>query len=428
METAVQTSTHHHDHTPLPERERLAPEHRWIEGPLMAGTIVFGLLTLLALYINPAKGAFSYLFGFTFWYTLAVGSFFWMILHFAVDADWSVIIRRHFENVTTVFWVLAVLFIPLLPIFLGKHLWAWTNLFPEINNPDALFHGHPIGTDTLMQSSAKNIYLSWWFTYIRLAFYFSFFILAGAWFRKLSTDQDADGNPIFTVKMRWWAPLSIVGFGVAMTFSAIDWLMALDFHWYSTMWGVYIFAGSAQSSMALAIVMACVLKSMGYLRHLSGEHSHLMGKLLFAFTVFWAYIAFSQYMLIWYANIPEETVFFKLRNQGWWNAACVFLVAGHFVLPFFVLLFQYSKKSFVSLLPVACWILFMQGFDLYWIIQPNLDAMKLPNVDSSWYWGTPVSFLFVGCAVAWTYWRNLAKAGLFPARDPRIINCMKVTN
>jgi len=257
----------------------------------------------------------------------------------------------------------------------------------------------------------------------RCVFYFAFFTIAAYGFRARSVRQDLHGNPVYTVLMQWWAPLSIMGFGVCLTFSGLDWLMTLNYHWYSTMWGVYIFAGSAQSSMALAIVAVWVLKIHGYLNVLTAEHAHMMGKLLFAFTVFGAYIAFSQYMLIWYANLPEETVFFEIRNRGTWESVSLFLVYGQFVFPFIFLLTQYMKKSYFRLALISFWVLFMHGIDLYWVVLPNYHKM-----DIAWSWMDLTCFLAVAGIGLWAFLRAILAVGLFPARDPRILNCLHITN
>ncbi len=134
-------------------------------------------------------------------------------------------------------------------------------------------------------------------------------------------------------------------FAFALTFSAFDWLMGLDYKWGSTMWGVYIFAGSAGSSMSLLVLLVTWLRSKGYLKGVTIEHYHIMGKLMLAFCIFWAYIGFSQYMLIWYANIPEETEYFIRRNIASWHALSTLLVVGRFFLPLPLLLLQWTKKT-----------------------------------------------------------------------------------
>jgi len=403
-------STHKHH---LPERERVEDGSplTGLSMPLLIVGVVALVISIIGGCIGeygPKQFAFSYLYSYAYFWTIACGAFFWIILHHATDSDWSVIVRRVFENMTMIFPVMVVLFIPLLPFLWGQKCWKWLNL--SYTEHDPLY-------------AEKWPWFEPMFYGSRWVFFFAFFTIAAYWFRSRSIRQDAHGNPVYTVLMQWWAPLSLVGFGVSLTFSAIDWLMTLNYHWYSTMWGVYLFAGSAQSSMALAIIACWILKSNGYLKVLTQEHAHIMGKLLFAFTVFWAYISFSQYMLIWYANLPEETIFFEMRNTGTWEWVSLFLVYGQFVFPFIFLLTQYMKRSYFLLSLISFWILFMHGIDMYWIVLPNLHMEGV-----SWSWMDLTCFIAVGCLSLWAFLRATLSTGLFPARDPRILNCLHLTN
>ena len=173
--------------------------------------------------------------------------------------------------------------------------------------------------------------------------------------------------------MRKLGVAGIPAVALGITFSGVDWLMGLDHHWFSTMWGVYLFAGAAGSSMSLLVIIVTLLKRLGYLKVVNLEHYHTMGKYMLAFTIFWAYIGYSQYMLIWYANIPEETIYFRLRNTGTWWYFSTFLVVGRFFLPLPVLLMQATKKAPQYLVLVAGWILCMQLVDIYVVVMPVLN-------------------------------------------------------
>jgi hypothetical protein len=364
-------------------------------------------LTAVGGYFEPKQFAFSWLFAFFFYYTITLGCLFWTLVHHAVDADWSVVVRRQLENVAALGPWLLLLFLPLLLV--APILYHWMN--PEIVAHD------PVYPD-------KVGYLNHTFFYFRIAVYFGFLIFAGWIYRSYSCRQDVTGSPVYTYRMRCMAYGFIPLFAVTVSFSAIDWLMGLDYHWYSTMWGVYIFAGTAQSSMATIILIAMTLQGLGYYHGaLTREHFHIMGKLLFAFTVFWAYIAFSQYMLIWYANIPEETTFFLERNVGSWWWASVFLVAGHFVLPFILLLTQGGKKNLGRLRISAVWVLFMHAFDHHWIVTPKAhpDGFAV-------HWLSVTSWVGIGALLAFFYLRKLGAAPLFPVRDPRLKDCVELTN
>ena len=202
----------------------------------------------------------------------------------------------------------------------------------------------PRGVDPLLD--AKRAYLNWEFFLFRAIFFFVALTIVAYLLRRFSVRQDRDGNPQFTIWMRKAAFVGLPLFALCLTFGAFDWLMSLNWHWFSTMWGPYIFAGTAGSSMSLLILVTAALQRAGYLKGVvTVEHYHIMGKWLLAFTVFWAYIGFSQYMLYWYANIPEETQYFLVRNTESWNVLSWFLVIFRFFVPFALLLPRYDEKE-----------------------------------------------------------------------------------
>jgi len=251
--------------------------------------------------------------------------------------------------------------------------------------------------------------------------------------RGWSMRQDRDGNPKWFLLMRRWSCGFLPIFAVAWTFLVFDWLMALDYTWFSTMWGVYLFAGAALNSMGLLVIVLTLLRRAGYLKNVvTMEHYHLMGKLMLAFTIFWAYIAFSQFFLIWYANITEETKFYLTRNTDFWNAYSItFLVIGHFFIPFAVLLIQKLKKIPAILAGVAVWNLAMHVLDIYWIIIPergvsltNGTEMTMPG---AWLFDV-LAFVSVAGVFGFFLLRQLGGASLFPCRDPRLDESLNVVN
>ena len=275
----------------------------------------------------------------------------------------------------------------------------------------------------------------WW---IRQIFYFV--VLAGIAFllRGWSLKQDRDGDPKWFRWMRRWSCGLLLFFATAWTFLVFDWLMGLDYSWFSTMWGVYLFAGAALNSMGFLVILLTLLRRAGYLKNVvTMEHYHLMGKLMHAFVIFWAYIAFSQFFLIWYANITEETKFFLTRNTGFWNTYTIaFLVIGHFFVPFVALLLRAVKKIPHILSGIAAWNLLMHAFDLYWIIIPERGpsltahlgkdgiAMVIPG---AWVFDL-LAFVSVGGLFGFFLLRQLASASLFPCRDPRLDESLNVVN
>ena len=219
----------------------------------------------------------------------------------------------------------------------------------------------------------KAPYLNKPFFIARAFLYFAVWIgLAWFYFRR-STAQDESGATEYTVQMQKWAPLAMSLFGLTLTFAAFDWLMSLEPSWYSTIFGVYIFAGSAVAIHAFLSLSAMALRrGNGPLaKAVSVEHFHDLGKLLFGFNCFWAYIGVSQYLLIWYAGIPEEATYYHRRwVDGGWKALSILLVVGHFILPFFFLMSRIVKRRLPLYAFGVSWLLLMHILDIYWFVMP----------------------------------------------------------
>ena len=373
---------------------------------LAAGAVVGLVLCLIGAIVSPLQFSYSWLFGFIYFFTLCCGCLFWTIVHHATDAEWSVVVRRQLENIALLLVALAAFAIPIL--LLRHQLFEWMDV--------------PIGKDSVLDS--KRQYLNWPFFAFRALLYFV--LLGGVAFflRRYSVAQDRDGNPRFTVLMRKVAFAGLPIFGLALSFAAFDWLMGLNYRWFSTMWGPYIFAGAAGSSMSLLVLVVTGLRRAGYLREVvTLEHYHIMGKWMLAFSIFWAYIGFSQYMLYWYANIPEETQYFLVRNtESWWPLSLL-LVVGRFFVPFGILLLRSIKKEPDRLSLVAGWVLLMQALDMYIIVLPALHGTGVrPSI---WDLLCPVA---IGCSLAFLYLRLVGRTSLFPMRDPRLIESLRLTN
>ena len=390
------------------------PEGEYFESGRFAGlSVLLGVIAFVALAlcgagaaIDPKQFSFSWLFAFGFFFTLCAGCFFWTIVHYATDAEWTVVVRRQLENIAVLFAVLAILFIPIL--LLRHHLYEWMNIAP--------------GKEATLDS--KRAYLNLNFFILRAAFFLGFFIIASQLLRRFSVRQDKDGNPQFTIRLRKVAFASLPLFALCLTFGAFDWLMSLNYRWFSTMFGVYIFAGAAGSSMALLVLVIAALQRAGYLKNVvTLEHYHIMGKWMFAFCVFWAYIGFGQYMLIWYANMPEETQYYLTRNtESWWSLSML-LVIGRFFGPFAILLLQSIKKHPRQLCYVAAWILLMQMLDIYLVVLPALHGTGVHV--SLWDFAALIA---IGATLAFAYLRIVGKTSLFPVRDPRLVESLKLVN
>ena len=390
------------------------PEGEYFESGRFAGlSVLLGVIAFVALAlcgagaaIDPEQLSYSWLFAFGFFFTLCVGCFFWTIVHYATDAEWTVVVRRQLENIAALIAILAIFFIPI--YLLRHHLYQWMNI--------------PSGTEPNLDS--KRAYLNLNFFILRALFFLGFFIIASQLLRRLSVRQDKDGNPGFTIRLRQVSFVSLPLFALCLTFGAYDWLLGLQYHWFSTMFGVYIFAGAAGASMSLLVLVITALRKAGYLENVvTMEHYHIMGKWMFAFCVFWAYIGFGQYMLIWYANMPEETQYFLVRNtESWWFLSML-LVFGRFFGPFLILLLRSVKKHPRQLCYVAWWILFMQLIDIYVVVLPALHGTGIHV--SIWDFAALIA---IGSTLAFAYLRLVGKSSLFPVRDPRLVESLKLVN
>jgi hypothetical protein len=403
------------------------------------GTII-SLLGLFGVLGKHFQGTFAYswVFAYYFFLTLSIGGVFWTLLHNVSNSGWGTSVRRTFENLGSTFPWVFLFGLPLLFPQVNQYLYEWMNIHRATPEGQTVKeHLHHV--DHLL-------YNKHWF--MNMPFWFGRFIFYGLglsgiiyFLRKLSTDQDTDPNPgterLF--KARYHSNWPLIIFALTITFTGFDFVMALDYKWFSTMWGVYLFAGSALNSMAVIILVCTFLKSRGHLKHVTGpEHFHIMGKLLFAFTTFWAYIAFSQYFLIWYANITEETSYYLIRNTGNWNIGMICLVFGHFVVPFVVLLQAWLKKNPKYLSIVAVYTLVMHALDHYLITIPE-RGVSLGKIDPKTFgeiapaiggafWGDILAFVTIGAAFVFILIRALGQHSLYPNRDPRILESANLSN
>jgi len=390
------------------------PEGEYFESSRFTGlSTLLGVIAVVALVlcvvgalVNPHQFSYSWLFAFAFFFTLCAGCFFWTIVHYATDAEWSVVVRRQLENIAVLLGVLAIFFVPIL--LLRRHLYAWMVIPP----------GHEANLDS------KRAYLNFGFFFIRAIVFLGFFIVASQLLRRFSVRQDKDGNPQFTIWLRRVSFASLPLFALSLSFGAYDWMLSLNYRWFSTMFGVYVFAGAAGSSMSLLVLVITALREAGYLKDVvTVEHYHIMGKWMLAFCIFWAYIGFGQYMLIWYANLPEETLFFLTRNTRSWWALSMLLVIGRFFVPFAILLLRSIKKHPHQLSIMAAWLLLMQMLDMYLVILPALHGTGVHI--SIW---DLLSLIAIGATLAFIYLRLLPRSSLFPVRDPRLVESLTTVN
>ena len=267
----------------------------------------------------------------------------------------------------------------------------------------------------------KASYLNQTALFIRAIIYFAVWIgIAWAYFG-FSTNQDGTRDPKLTLAAQKWAPVSMILFGLSLTFAAFDWLMSLNPSWFSTIFGVTIFAGSVVAIYATIIIVTMSLREEGILKDaLKIEHYHDMGKLMFGFMIFWAYTSFSQFMLIWYAALPEETTYFHMRwDVGPWKSVSWAIIFLHFIIPFFVILSRNAKRRLPILRFGAMILLVMHVVELYWIVLPNYLA-RHGGEGPVLHWMDAACLLGVGGAYLAVVFNRMTKHPLIPIGDPRL--------
>lgn len=374
--------------------------------------------------------AISWLIGWSFWFTILIGMLFFVQIFHLFDAGWSVIVRRQMEHALSAMPWMALMLIPVvvLPWIIGSNpgaVWKWMNL-------EALYPSHdpiPVGQDPLYLHKAG--YLNVPFFIARLVLYFAIFCGLAHVLRKYSINNDTAPAPGNTLALRNWSAAGVFLTSMAATFTAMDLYMSLTYHWFSTMYGVWFFSLSLRTALAATVVICFFLSTRGALKGIyNSSHNYFLGCLCFAFTVFWAYISFSQYFLIYNANIPEETFWYNIReknpdgslNSWWWVSMA--LIFCFFLVPFFTLLLYKTKVVAKRLLFICCWILFFALFDIYFNILPNKVSGDnilgyevvpfLPNLIDL------AVLLGVGGICVWALLRSMSRALPIPIHDPRI--------
>ena len=280
-----------------------------------------------------------------------------------------------------------------------------------------LFHwSHPeaVAADPLLQH--KEGYLNTVFFAARAVIFFLGWTSIAFFYRKLSVQQDKSGDVSLTFRMRWWAPVCVLFFALSVTFAGFDWMMGLDAHWFSTMFGVIIFAGCIVGGYATLGLIGLWLTKNGSLTNTLTEWNFRdVAKLMWGFIIFWTYTSFSQYFLIWYGNIPEETAWFYARMHHGWERIGMLLIFGHFMLPFWIILSRHMKRNRLVFGVVACWMVLMHYFDLYFMAMPNLHHHL------HFHWLDGAAFICAGgffvAAVMYRFTKDAAVAHRDPMLD-----------
>ena len=383
-------------------------EHTYQKKDLPSGISKFGWILLIigvvlgvvAFFADHSRAVYNYLVAYTFMISIGLGALFLVALEYVAGADWSVPFRRIVEFFAATIPLLAILVIPLL--FNVGDLFHWS-------------HAEVVAEDKVLQGKAP--YLNVPFFIIRVFVLIAIWSLFYYFFIKNSKKQDTSKEQKLTTKNIRLSAIFIPVFAFTITITSVDWLMSVTPHWFSTIFGVYFFSGTVVAALAAVTLAAVLLKENGYLHPgITNDHLYSLGALLFAFVNFWGYIAFSQFMLIWYADLPEETSWFLQKWQGSWAIFSIGLIIVQFVVPYATLLTQPSKMDPKKLKFISVWLLFAHLYDIFWLVMPATDQL------SDGYYFSWIDFVFpvaiVGLVIL-VFSFKAKKENLMPIGDPK---------
>jgi hypothetical protein len=416
----------------------------WTWGLFMAGVGIVLALVLGAYtsHFGIRRFYFSYLVAFCFFLTIALGALFFVMMQFLSRAGWAVGARRTAENIAGTIPFLGLMAIPIWIVVSMENgqLYRWdlplsaaapgatapdAEAPPSLNQPGADWApvatpDHPLQLDATTLKKRAWLNPTWFI--IRQIIYFSVWSIIITFYRNNSLRQDRERDPRITEKLQKWAGFCILLFGLTVTGAAFDLIMSLDPHWNSTIFGGYFFAGGVVSFFATLVLTVNALQHRGWLtKTVTTEHYHDMGKFMFAFTFFWGYLAFSQYMLQWYASFPETATWLSRRGAttnpifvSGWSAVAVALLFGGLLIPFGGLLSRHVKRNRHALAFWAVWVLVFHYVDMYWLIMPEMGPHFAPNASDLFAW------VAVG-GVMLAAWSRLSTGhALRPMGDPRL--------
>ncbi|MGH9217667.1 MAG: hypothetical protein ACRD1W_00090 [Vicinamibacterales bacterium] len=390
MATATTTETYHPQGTPLPGLRQFG----------IAVGVLGVVLAIVGFFMSPIDRFYqAYLVAYTFWMGVILGSMALLMVQHLSGGVWGIVLRRPFEAAVRTLPFMTILF---LPIVLGMHsLYEWS-------------HEGVTETDPII--AAKALYLNTPFFLARQVIYFAIWNLIGFLLTKWSHEHDRTGDPALLGKLSTLSGAGLVIYFLTVTFAMVDWTMSVNPHWFSTIWGMLYIGGQGLSAFAFGIVVLVMLARVAPLnRVLTSHHFHDLGKLLFAFLMLWAYLQFSQFLIIWSANIPEEIPHYLNRWENSWKYLSIFIVVGHFMVPYALLLSRDLKRNYGKLQIIAAWILFARIADYWWHVAPELhkEGLTISLLDV----GLPLALggIFISLFVA-----QLGGRSLLPVNDPQL--------
>ena len=364
----------------------------------MVGLIGLAAAVAAAL-VRPASFFPGYLYAYLFWSGLSLGAMAVLMVHYQVGGSWGYLTRRILESAVRTLPVMAVLFVPIL--FGLDRLYPWARP-EEVSADPHLRHLRP--------------YLNVGFFLVRTVLYFAIWLVFAYFLTRWSTLEDRSGDPELWARRRRLSGAGLVLYALTTYFASVDWVMSTEPHWSSTIYGLLFIASQALGAFALATATVVLLSGDREMAGLvTGKRLNDLGNLLLVFVMFWAYIALSQYLLIWSGNLPEEVVWYMRRIQGGWRWVIVFVIFFQFVLPFLLLLSRRTKTTVRTLAALAVLVLFVHLVDLFWLIVPPFRPQGL-----SFHWLDLAAPIGVGGIWVATFVWLLRRRAILPLHDPRV--------
>lgn len=369
--------------------------------------VVGAILSVIGLIIQPAEFGFAWLLAFMFFLTIALGGLFLAMIHHLTDAGWSVATRRFCEHIgALLFPWLAILFIPVLA--LAPKIYHWMTLSHHIDR--ALWVRQPLFTWPGFCIVSAVIFGIWWLLSSRLRYW--------------SLRQDETGETLCTYRMRFHSGWGILAFAATVTIASILWMNSLNYQWHSTIYGLYFFGSCAFVGTATTYLIAMILQRQRVLSAVLRDNQfYYLGTLLFAFTLLYSYFGFAQYFVVWNGNIPDETFWYLIRENGSWWGVDMLMIFGHFLLPFLVLLPIWVKTNFKIMFWACLWGWAMNFTDLAFNILPALHPHGYPF---KWIWLQFGCLAFMGGLLCRVFLKNFNAHAPYPKRDPRVLEAMGV--
>jgi len=398
-------------------QEYKAPESvaRLEQRALVVGVLGVGL-SIVGYFIDSTAFYRAYLVAFLFVLGWSRGSLGLLMLQHLTGGQWGIVIRRPLEAASRVLYLLPVLFLPLIP--------GMKSLYTA-HDVDGVTRIGWLNPPPPGQEGALSGLQQWYLTkngfLMRAVIYFVVWVGLMWLFNKMSREQDVNGDDrALRARLKFWAGPGILLYVFGMTFAAVDWAMSLSPHWASTIYGFLFVAGQAISAMSLMIIVVIMCSYAEPFSHLiQKRHLHDLGKLLFAFNMLWAYFGFSQLLIIWSGNQPEEISFYRSRLYGGWGVVAVMVLVLHFFVPFFALLSRDLKRN-KSLLPkIAMWLIAMRCLDLYWLTRPEFTSGALPSL-RNFALADLATILGLGGIWLWFFARQLKQQPLLPLGEPKL--------